>query len=146
MSTTLEGPQCSHMPCPHHHLGWSLGQLPPLTGPQFPPLQKREKVKSFPNRAGYQHCLLRDAQARGTTLQEGLPVAVNRTKQGGRLRLLDPCGLSRCLQVINSTFNHRSFPLSCPLTVALLLNGETRAKKEKLTAWIARLLLSKMPN
>lgn len=97
---------------------------------------KKEKK----SRAGHQHRLLTDAQVRGTAY------GCEQNKTGGRLRLLDPCALSRFMQVINSTFNPRSFHLSCPLTLALLLNGETRAKKEKLTAWIAHLLLSKMPN
>lgn len=38
-------------------------------------------------------------------------------QNGGRLSLLDPRGFSRFMQVINSTFNHTTFPPLGPLTI-----------------------------
>lgn len=61
------------------------GHLPPLTGPQFPPLQKKNRLKlnhltalleALPTRAGYQQCLLTDVWV-GKRLGWDCPMAVN---------------------------------------------------------------------
>lgn len=80
------GPQCSH-------LSWSLGQLPPFTGPQFPPLQKKKGLsllaallEALPKQSRVSTLPNDDAQARSTSLQGAslqgeLLCGVDRTKR-----------------------------------------------------------------
>lgn len=53
-------------------------------------------VEALPSRAGYQHCLLMDAQARGTLLQDGLPYGHGQKTTGWQLQ---PSGSLWALQV-----------------------------------------------